>query len=337
MSRFFIKKLQRQEMGSPTMENGQIKFHRGRYLLISKEYINFFPHLSTTVLNDCTALPILVNNDDEIVYAQYVYHNSKYIDTVVVNGQPRDEYRIYLNDRLDHSKELFRPDDIVVMKKIEQEDFGFYALHIFPPASKYYAFWNEKFSANSSYAMCELAQAPTFDSNIILPEKTAPILDDARVTNAIENQQNLLLGSDTMDAMGANLFNSRSFRDFVMNAYGYKCAVTQRVIACNGFDNLEAAHIMPQAHNGSFLPCNGIAMSRDLHFAFDKGFFTIQDDYKITIHPDVLRTNSYINEYNGQSIFIPKVDFFRPRKEFLAYHREHIYGTFRQIRSINIA
>ena len=79
MSSFFIKKLQRQEMGSPTIENGQIKFHRGRYLLISKEFISFFPHLSTTVLNDCTALPIQVNNDNEIVYAQYVYHNSKYI------------------------------------------------------------------------------------------------------------------------------------------------------------------------------------------------------------------------------------------------------------------
>lgn len=336
MGSFFIKKLQRQEMGSPTTENGQIKFHRGRYLLISKEFISFFPHLSTTILNDCTALPIQVNNDNEIVYAQYVYHNSKYIDTVLVNGQPRDEYRIYLNDQLDHSKELFRPDDIIVMKKMMQDDFGFYALHIFPPTSTHYAFWKEKLSENSSYAMCELTIAPTFDSDIILPAKTAPMLNDGRVRDAIENQQNLLLGGDEMAAMGANLFNSRSFRDFVMNAYNFKCAVTHRVIACNGFDNLEAAHIMPQAHNGSFLPCNGIAMSRDLHFAFDKGFFTIQDDYTIKIHPDVLRTDSYINEYNGQSIFVPKVEFFRPKSEFLAYHRDHIFGTFRQIRSLEV-
>lgn len=41
--------------------------------------------------------------------------------------------------------------------------------------------------------------------------------------------------------------------------------VLKEDIAYNGFSNLEAAHIMPQAHNGSFLPCNCIAMSRDMH------------------------------------------------------------------------
>lgn len=333
MSLFFIKKLKRQEMGSPTIENGQIKIHRGRYLLISKDCISFFPPLSTTILNDCTALPILVGNDNEIVYAQYVYHNSKHVDTAVVNGQPRDEYRIYLNDRMDHSKQLFRPDDIIVMKKEQRDDFFFYALHIFSPLDINYSFWN-KLLSDSAYALIELDTAPTFESQLILPERTAPILQDKRITEAIEKQQSLVMSSEEMTALGANLFNSRSFRDFVMNAYEFKCAITQRVISCNGLDNLEAAHIMPQAHNGSFLPCNGIAMSRDLHFAFDKGFFTIQDDYTITIHPDVLATESYINEYNGHSIFIPQVDFFRPKAQFLAYHREHIYGTFRQIRRI---
>ena len=117
-----------------------------------------------------------------------------------------------------------------------------------------------------------------------------------------------------------------------MMAYGGKCAITKRVISCNGFDNLEAAHIMPQAHNGSFLPCNGIAMSRDMHCVFDKGFFTIEDDYTIIIHPDVLRTDSYINEYNGTKITIPQVEYFRPHPQFLKHHRDNVFGTFRQIR-----
>lgn len=32
--------------------------------------------------------------------------------------------------------------------------------------------------------------------------------------------------------MGADLFNARSFHDFVMNAYLYRCAVTRKVIRC---------------------------------------------------------------------------------------------------------
>lgn len=339
MAEFFIKKLGRQEMGSPIRRaDGTLKFNRGRYMLISKEFYNFFPHLSTTVLNDSTAIPILTDHSDEIIYAQYVYHNSKYIDTAYVNGQPRDESRIYLNSRLDNNKSLFMPNDIVVMMRCRDNDVTFYVLHIFDALSPYYSFWNSKLNGHT-YAFWEGNDAPTFRHQFILPNKSANIIGDKEVEKAIKHQQQQVLSNiestnpNIEQSMGADLFNSRTFHDFVMMAYGGKCAITRRVISCNGFDNLEAAHIIPQAHNGSFLPCNGIAMSRDMHCVFDKGFFTIEDDYTIVIHPDVLHTDSYINEYNGHKIFIPEVDYFRPHPTFLKHHRDNVFGTFRQIRS----
>lgn len=337
MAEFFIKKLGRQEMGSPVRkEDGTFKFSRGRYILISKEFYSFFPHLSETVLNDSTALPILTDHSDEIVYAQYVYHNSKHVDTAHVEGQPRDESRIYLNSKLDNGKTLFMPKDIVVMMKCNDKGIPFYVLHIFDAVSPYYSFWNSKLNGHT-YAVWEGNDAPTFNHQFVLPNKSASIIGDRKVEKAVETQQKQALDSldepNMEQSMGAELFNSRTFHDFVMMAYGGKCAVTRRVISCNGFDNLEAAHIMPQAHNGSFLPCNGIAMSRDLHCVFDKGFFTIEDDFTIVIHPDVLQTESYINEYNGHKIYIPEVDYFRPHPKFLRHHRDNVYGTFRQIRS----
>lgn len=336
MSEFFIKKLGYQEMGSPTLkDDNTYKFNRGRYMLVSKALYDFFPHLSTTVLNDSTALPILTEHSEDIIYAQYVYHNSKHVDTAHVEGQPRDECRIYLNAKLDESKSLFMPDDIVVMKKCQDEDVTFYVLHIFSEDSPFYSFWNLKLEGHTS-VIWKGDDAPTFADEFKLPKGSVNIIGDKRVEMAIETQQKQALAaidSNGFEAMGANLFNSRTFHDFVMMAYGNKCAVTHRVIACNGFDNLEAAHIMPQAHNGSFLPCNGIAMSRDMHCVFDKGFFTIEDDYTISVHPDVLKTDSYINDYNGQKIYIPKVDYFRPHPQFLKHHRDNVYGTFRQIRS----
>ena len=109
MAEFFIKRLGRQEMGSPTPKvGGGFVFHRGRYMLISKDFYSFFPHLSTTILNDSTAIPILTDHSDEIIYAQYVYHNSKHVDSAYVEGLPRDETRIYLNSKLDNDKSLFR-------------------------------------------------------------------------------------------------------------------------------------------------------------------------------------------------------------------------------------
>ncbi|MGN9076693.1 hypothetical protein ACTM9V_05085 [Oliverpabstia intestinalis] len=48
--------------------------------------------------------------------------------------------------------------------------------------------------------------------------------------------------SGDIDGM-ASLFNSVSFRDFVMTGYKNKCAITGNVIRYGSFMNLEAAHI----------------------------------------------------------------------------------------------
>jgi len=67
----------------------------------------------------------------------------------------------------------------------------------------------------------------------------------------------------------ASLFNSVSFHDFVLMGYKHQCAVTRRVIRYRHYMNLEAAHIWPRSHDGLYLPCNGIALCRDMHWAFD--------------------------------------------------------------------
>lgn len=337
MAQFFIKRLGSQEMGSPTKNSdGSFTFHRGRYLLVSKEFLNFFPYLSKTVLNDSTALPLIPPHLNEIVYAQYVYHNSKHVDTAYVDGQGRDEFRIYLNSQIDDNKRLFAPNDLVVFMKCQDGDVNYYALKVIPPTSSDYSFWLDKLT-NGNYGFWEGEPHSPFAINYQIPKTSATILEDKRVVEAVENQQAQVIDeidkNDPSKIMGADLFNSRTFHDFVMMAYGEMCAITKRVISCNGFNNLEAAHIMPQAHKGSFLPCNGIAMSRDMHCVFDKGFFTIEDDYTIIVHPDVLATYSYLNEYNGHHIIVPQVEYFRPLPRFLKHHRDNVYGTFRQIRS----
>lgn len=334
MADYFIKRLGNQEMGSPTIENGKIKFHRGRYMLISKDCCHFFPHLSTTVLNDSTALPILTGTEDEIAYAQYVYHNSKQIDTVYKKDRGRDEIRIYLNAKVGNGDARFMPNDIVVFRQCQDQDTQFFVLHHYTLGSQYFQFWNDKLEGKN-FTLWSSSDAPDFAENYTLPGRSANIIGDERIEQAVETQQQQVLEHiDSLEqSMGAGLFNSRTFHDFVMMAYQEKCAVTRRVISCNGFSNLEAAHIMPQAHNGSFLPCNGIAMSRDMHCVFDKGFFMIEDDYTIIVHPDVLRTDSYLNEYNGQKIFVPQIEYFRPHPRFLQHHRNNVFGSFRQIRS----
>lgn len=337
MSEYYIKKLKRQEMGSPTLNpDGTYKFHRGRYLLITKEGLDFFPHLSSVILNDSTAIPIKPQFTENLVYAQYVYHNSLLIpDEQKIGVSDRNEHRLYLNNDLDDNKQYFRPDDILVFDKKQDGDMTYFNMNLFSPQDlTQYKALNKILDGKTTVIYD--GELDFLQSTPLNPD--AIVLNDQHVIDAIGNQQEQIIqGSNstfsTEEQLGANLFNSRSFRDFVMLAYNYRCAITRQVISCNGFINLEAAHIKPQAHNGVFLPCNGIAMSRDMHFAFDKGFFTITPDYKVLVHDDVLRTDSYINQFNNTQIFVPQVYYFRPREEFLIHHREHVYGSFRQIRN----
>ena len=70
-----------------------------------------------------------------------------------------------------------------------------------------------------------------------------------------------------------------------------------------------------------------------MHFAFDKGFFCISDDYKVIVS-EKLKGNWFYEEFNGKEIFIPQEPFFRPLNVFLKHHRENVFDKFRQIRKM---
>lgn len=345
MSRYYIKKLRFQELGSPKFVKGVMKCARGRYIYISKDHGGFFPHLSTVVLNDKTVIAFKMPFSDDIIYGTFGYHNSKYIETAPVDGDPRNELRIYLNSQLSDNKAYFRPGEIVVFEKMQDENEGFvyYNVNIFNNEDEHYLFLDRLIPRRKGFCLyndpIDFISPParmSGEAEEVSEEVISVIgLKQEEVISGLLQEKEESQSEPSEKEMGADLFNARSFHDFVMNAYLYRCAVTREVIRCQNLMNLEAAHIKPQAHEGSFLPCNGIALSRDMHFAFDKGFFTIDEYYRVKVHPLVLETDSYLNKYEGCQIYIPTVDFFKPNEMFLQHHRKHIYGSFKQIRRIS--
>jgi len=319
---YYIKKLGRQEMGSPTPEG---KISRGRYLYIPKETNGFFPHLSTTELNDKLILPIIKPNSNSKVYCKFVYHNSKFHDTD--EGIPRNEFRIYLNKNIDPDRSFFMPEDILVFTKTEIEsEIDLYQIHLLREKDDKYEFLEQIISDSDlkgNHAIFD-DQIDFIEANLIQNDETETIVP-AEIVKEIESDQ-------VEETKGAKLFNSVSFRDFVLLGYQYKCAISNQVIAYNKLMNLQAAHIKPKAHSGSFLPCNGIALSQDLHWAFDKGMFTINDDYKVIVHDEI--DSNLLKQYENQIINLPIEDFFKPDKTFLKHHRDKIFGLFKHSGSI---
>lgn len=340
MGQYYIKRLEKQEMGSPDIDG---KTHRGRYIYLSKKSNDFFPHLSQVVLNDTILLPIVMSFSDVKVYAKFVYHNSKYA-LLTPPKRPRNEYRLYLNNQIDSNKTLFRVGDIVVLEKIEvsssSTEFGFvYAISLFDESDSNYDFLcNIIESSDMIGSHAIINDELNFVNRPIINDDMDVSISDEIIEIAKEEQQDIINKIDNEDNIpiedirGANLFNSVSFRDFVLHAYEYKCAITGKAIQYKNLNNLEAAHIQPRAHTGTFLPCNGLALCRDMHWAFDKGFLTITDDFIILVHEEM--KNSPLAEYDGRKIFLPRELYFQPEKKFLKHHRENIFGLFRHSGSI---
>ena len=93
---------------------------------------------------------------------------------------------------------------------------------------------------------------------------------------------------------------------------------------------LVASHIVPWRIDrvNRVNPRNGLLLSALHDKAFDIGLITIEDNMTVRVsrkHP--VRNDRFFSEsielYDGQPIHRPEK--FRPDKELLAYHREHVF------------
>jgi hypothetical protein len=131
---------------------------------------------------------------------------------------------------------------------------------------------------------------------------------------------------------------SRGFRQAVIESYNCSCAVCGLKIKSP--DSLswevEAAHIVPNRALGRDDIWNGIAMCRFHHWAFDVGWFTLLDDYKIQISrqvgslpPDFGQIGSYefLRAMANKSfaIYLPKSKQTYPHQTAIRWHRQNVF------------
>ena len=318
--KYYLKRCGNQELGS--MRDGVPQ--RGRYLLTSMKTLDFFPPLSKSQLNDSALLPIIPLYSGNKVYCSYVYHNDKFHGSTAAH--PRNEYRIYLNKQIENNKYLFETDDIVIIRTEtivdnDEKQTVFFLDLVQDKQSALYRELNAKIDSSSisgAYAIYE-GIISEFEQKVatLKAKPEVPVVIDHTVTERIEK---------TDENAVAGLFNSASFRDFVMVGYEALCAITGTVIRYENYYNLEAAHIKPKSHGGLFLPNNGMALCRDMHWAFDKGFITLNADYSVAVHPKT--TSEWLLSFDKKPIRIPKDPFFRPAVDNIKYHSENVYGLF---------
>ena len=97
---------------------------------------------------------------------------------------------------------------------------------------------------------------------------------------------------------------------------------------------VEAAHIVPHSSMGKDDILNGLALCHLHHWAFDAGWFTLQDDFNIKVSPKINSIPSdfgRMGEYDfirilsskSSKIILPKSKEIYPHQNSIQWHREN--------------
>jgi putative restriction endonuclease len=88
---------------------------------------------------------------------------------------------------------------------------------------------------------------------------------------------------------------------------------------------LDAAHVIPVSENGSDHPANGIPLTKDLHWAFDRGLIGVAGDRTILVPSSVsaIAGNEFLRDLHGQPIREARQQNLRVMDEALEWHRQN--------------
>lgn len=150
--------------------------------------------------------------------------------------------------------------------------------------------------------------------------------------NPFENKKTVKVTRETK-------LRNRAFKQAIREAYDYKCAVCgMKIYSPNTLLwEVEAAHIVPHSANGKDDILNGLALCSLHHWAFDVGWFTLEDNFKILasrkikdLSADLGKLGNY--DFMGQlsnenlMISLPKEKDVHPHPNAIKWHRENIYS-----------
>jgi HNH endonuclease len=122
-----------------------------------------------------------------------------------------------------------------------------------------------------------------------------------------------------------------AFRSIVLSNYDYTCAVTgQRFKSPHHFE-ADGAHIIGKDVRGTDDPRNGVALSRSAHWAFDRGIFTISDQYEVLVNPRISNANVSkfpALEIDRRKVLLPEDELYWPHPDALAWHKQEVFDRF---------
>ena len=115
--------------------------------------------------------------------------------------------------------------------------------------------------------------------------------------------------------------------EVVVVAYKYTCALTgYRMTTLEMESIVDAAHIHEFRDSRNNEPCNGIALTKNAHWQFDRGLWSLNDDYRVLVNREKFiedgAPGQRLADFEGRRIFLPSDPKYWPEHTYLNWHRK---------------
>ena len=155
--------------------------------------------------------------------------------------------------------------------------------------------------------------------------------------NAFESLQNELFSTggrvyesleiDSEDEQ-QSIVRDGAFRRIVTSVYDHRCAFCGLQVLNNLENIVDGAHIKPFAKFYDDRIDNGLSLCKNHHWAFDRFWFTLDDDCTIIV-ADTLREDSpharSFRDFHGDRLLLPEREQYRPSTDALQWHRQSFW------------
>jgi len=159
--------------------------------------------------------------------------------------------------------------------------------------------------------ICRLGMAPALEDTKDAPEE------------AVAETQSEYAGPRP-SVLTARPLRDAAFARIVRKAYNRTCAMTGlQLVNGGGRCEIEAAHIRPVENDGPDSPRNGLALSRTVHWLFDRGFLSLEDNSTILQAPKLV-PEPVKRLLNPEGVIhLPSDRNSAPHGVFLKWHRDN--------------
>jgi putative restriction endonuclease len=153
------------------------------------------------------------------------------------------------------------------------------------------------------------------------------ILDIDLEFDRVDHSELTNLDAEVKITLRKSIVRNSFFRKLVVREYDYRCAFCKLRIIRNPNQNIvDGAHIKPFSEFLDSKIDNGLSLCKNHHWAFDLGWFSVDENYKILIAQGLDDDSPYtkaMKDFDRESIALPSNERYFPRLESLKWHRDN--------------